>query len=172
MQLLTNNPWRTKLSRCIDEACEALDFHLAAFVYMPEHVHLLVGGIESKEQISTFLKNVKQPVSVIFVSNWKPIVVHYSKSLRFGSVRVNKHFVIGKRVLATTAIYKPLKRCKLPSTTCTGTRLREGSVTTIVTGDGRVPASTKATASRSIHCSLFSLQSQLSSGRDSQQHAP
>lgn len=63
MQLLTNNPWRTKLSSCIDEACEALDCHIAAFVYMPEHVHLLVWGIKSKEQISTFLKAVKQPVS-------------------------------------------------------------------------------------------------------------
>lgn len=64
MPLLTNNAWRTKLSRCIDEACQSLGCHLAAFVYMPEHVHLLLWGISAKEDVSRFLAQVKQPVSI------------------------------------------------------------------------------------------------------------
>jgi putative transposase len=63
MPILTNNAWRTQLSRCIDEACEQLTCCLAAFVYMPEHVHLLVWGIQAKEQVSEFLSRVKRPLS-------------------------------------------------------------------------------------------------------------
>jgi putative transposase len=63
MPLLTNNSWRTKLSRCIDEACEMLGCQLTAFVYMPEHVHLLVLGIHKKEDVSKFLALVKQPLA-------------------------------------------------------------------------------------------------------------
>ena len=40
--LLTNDAWRQQLARCIDAAGEELDIQLAAFVFMPEHVHLLV----------------------------------------------------------------------------------------------------------------------------------
>ena len=63
-KLLTNNAWRTRLSGAIDDACQELECHLAAFVYMPEHVHLLVWGIQSKENVSQFLARVKRPVSV------------------------------------------------------------------------------------------------------------
>ncbi len=40
MLLLTNNRWRAMLSEAITAALERHDFRLAAFVYMPEHVHL------------------------------------------------------------------------------------------------------------------------------------
>jgi putative transposase len=63
LPLLTNNPWRTALSRCIDEACLQVGGKLAAFVYMPEHVHLLVWGLSSKEAVSALLIRVKQPLS-------------------------------------------------------------------------------------------------------------
>lgn len=64
MPLLTNNGWRVRLSEAIDEACQTVRCNLAAFVYMPEHVHLLVWGIHSEEDVSCFLSRVKQPVSV------------------------------------------------------------------------------------------------------------
>jgi putative transposase len=64
MPILTNNSWRAKLSECINEACDELRCHLAAFVYMPEHVHLLVWGMEAREQVSAFLSRVKQPLSI------------------------------------------------------------------------------------------------------------
>ena len=63
LPLLTNNAWRTALSRTIDLACTELGCHLAAFVYMPEHVHLLVWGIRAKNDVSAFLTKVKQPLS-------------------------------------------------------------------------------------------------------------
>ena len=62
--LLTNNAWRAKLSEALDEACENLGCHLAAFVYMPEHVHLLVWGIRCQEDVSRLLGGIKRPVSV------------------------------------------------------------------------------------------------------------
>src|ERR1051325_10690198 len=64
LPLLTNNAWRTALSRSIDDACHALGCHLAAFVYMPEHVHLLVWGLTKKEDVSDLLAKIKQPVSI------------------------------------------------------------------------------------------------------------
>jgi putative transposase len=42
MPLLTNDDWRVKLARSIDEANAESAVELAAFVFMPEHVHLLV----------------------------------------------------------------------------------------------------------------------------------
>lgn len=64
MKLLTNHAWRARLSAAIDAAGQAIGSYLAAFVYMPEHVHLLVWGIQREEQVSQFLSRVKQPVSV------------------------------------------------------------------------------------------------------------
>ena len=42
MPLLTNDAWRTQLSKAIDQAGANSRVQLVAFVYMPEHVHLLV----------------------------------------------------------------------------------------------------------------------------------
>lgn len=62
-KLLTNNSWRARLSGCITAACQALGCYLAAFVYMPEHVHLLVWGFTTKEEVGAFLGKVKQPLA-------------------------------------------------------------------------------------------------------------
>jgi len=62
MSLLTNDPWRGDLSRCVDDALAAEKFHLLAFVFMPEHVHLLVWPTlpgASAQCISRFLLAVK-----------------------------------------------------------------------------------------------------------------
>jgi putative transposase len=61
--LLTNDDWRKRLSRSIDEACIEYHWELAAFVYMPEHVHLLVVPKERKPAIDDFLLRIKQPFS-------------------------------------------------------------------------------------------------------------
>ena len=42
LPLLTNDEWRCRLARCIDEANLKESMQLVAFVFMPEHVHLLV----------------------------------------------------------------------------------------------------------------------------------
>ena len=63
MRLLTNDAWRGLLSDSIHAACGEHQIELIAFVYMPDHVHLLVFPTESKPDISQFLANVKQPFS-------------------------------------------------------------------------------------------------------------
>src|SRR4051794_39417368 len=40
--LLTNDAWREHLAHCINTAGEEHEIQLAAFVFMPEHIHLLV----------------------------------------------------------------------------------------------------------------------------------
>jgi putative transposase len=69
LKLLTNNPWKEKLSREIDEACEAEQLLLIAFVYMPEHVHLLLWPLTNEPRIDIFLKRIKRPVSVLARDN-------------------------------------------------------------------------------------------------------
>lgn len=66
MPLLTNDPWREHLARSIGEAVAAQEFRLVAFVFMPEHVHLLVFPTRNDataESISAFLIAVKVPCS-------------------------------------------------------------------------------------------------------------
>lgn len=68
LSILTNNAWRAELSRSINDACDEIGCHLAAFVYMPEHVHLLVWGFRAKEEVSHFLRRLKRPVSSVVQS--------------------------------------------------------------------------------------------------------
>jgi putative transposase len=63
MPLLTNDEWRTRLSSCIDEAVLEPNFLLVAFVYMPEHIHLLVLPTQPDPDIGRFLARLKQPFS-------------------------------------------------------------------------------------------------------------
>ena len=61
--LLSNDTWRTYLSRSIDEACDPDEYRLVTFVFMPEHVHLLVYPVEEEPDIGRFLATIKLPVS-------------------------------------------------------------------------------------------------------------
>jgi len=62
--LLTNDTWRCWLAESIDEACEKENCRLVAFVFMPEHVHLLIlPESPGPQTISRFLSRVKRPVS-------------------------------------------------------------------------------------------------------------
>ena len=63
MPLLTNNRWRAMLSQAITAALERHAFHLAAFVYMPEHVHLLVYPVGPAAMIENLLRAIKRPFS-------------------------------------------------------------------------------------------------------------
>jgi putative transposase len=62
--LLTNDAWRIALSRAIDAAGEGCHVDLIAFVYMPEHVHLLVFPHGTKDDVSDYLAALKRPVAV------------------------------------------------------------------------------------------------------------
>lgn len=67
MQLLTNDEWRVFLSKAINDANEAYSMRLVAFVFMPEHVHLLVYPAQidfNVDQIPKYLSTLKRPCSV------------------------------------------------------------------------------------------------------------
>ncbi len=63
LPLLTNDAWCDYLAESIDKASRDHDMKLIAFVFMPEHVHLLVLP-ESQPNISRYLASIKRPCSV------------------------------------------------------------------------------------------------------------
>jgi len=46
----------------IAAACRELHFQLWAYVFMPEHVHLVVNSLEREYDTSKLLKRIKEPV--------------------------------------------------------------------------------------------------------------
>jgi putative transposase len=63
LPLLTNDLWRQQLARSIDLAGQRTGFELVAFVFMPEHVHLIVVPCSSEVAIDRYLAFIKQPFS-------------------------------------------------------------------------------------------------------------
>jgi putative transposase len=63
MPLLTNDDWRKRLAACIEQANQEEAMQLVAFVFMPEHVHLLICPESDDPQISRNLARLKQPFS-------------------------------------------------------------------------------------------------------------
>lgn len=63
LPLLTNELWRTWLADSIRYACAKLDYALWAYVFMPEHVHLLYKPRREKYNVSDFIKLIKNPVA-------------------------------------------------------------------------------------------------------------
>jgi putative transposase len=63
LPLLTNDDWRRRLAHSIDSAAELENVVLHAFVFMPEHVHLIIGVQAATNSISRFVARLKQPFS-------------------------------------------------------------------------------------------------------------
>ena len=63
MPLLTNDSWRRMLSESIDRAMAGHGFRMVAFVYMPEHVHILTFPAGREAHIDRLLKAIKRPFS-------------------------------------------------------------------------------------------------------------
>jgi len=63
LPLLTNDVWREMLGRSIDKAMATHRFSLVAFVYMPEHVHLLVYPSDPATEVQGLLYAMKPPYS-------------------------------------------------------------------------------------------------------------
>jgi len=59
LPLLTNDIWRQQLARSIDAAGEECEIELAAFVFMPDHVHLLVVPTGPDPAIDRYLARIK-----------------------------------------------------------------------------------------------------------------
>ena len=62
--LLNSNAWRKILGQQLDAACESEGFQLVAYVFMPEHVHLLVLPESGESRVSRLLGRTKQQTSV------------------------------------------------------------------------------------------------------------
>jgi putative transposase len=63
MPLLTNDVWRRLLAGSIDRALRGHSFRVVAFVFMPEHVHLLVYPAGPEPRVDLLLKAIKRPFS-------------------------------------------------------------------------------------------------------------
>jgi putative transposase len=61
--LLTHDERREQLARAIDRACENHGWRLTAFVFMPEHVHLLVYPAVGTPKAADLLFAIKRPFS-------------------------------------------------------------------------------------------------------------
>lgn len=61
--LLDDDRWRTLLAGAITAACERHRFSLIGYVFMPEHVHLLIISGEREYSTSSLLYAIKRPVS-------------------------------------------------------------------------------------------------------------
>ena len=66
MPLLARSAQCTHLATCLTNACRERQIDLVAFVFMPEHVHLLVYPRSVNPNISLFLARIKQPFSKRF----------------------------------------------------------------------------------------------------------
>ena len=61
--LLTNDLFRTWLARALDKALASHEFQLSGFVFMPEHVHLLVWPQRKDYSMAAFQQSFKRPFS-------------------------------------------------------------------------------------------------------------
>ena len=61
--LLLNDQWKRHLARTLDAANAELRFQLVAFVFMPEHLHLLTYPTEEQPDFGKYLARIKQPFS-------------------------------------------------------------------------------------------------------------
>ena len=90
MSLLTNDEWRRMLAESIDRAAINHRFSLAAYVFMPEHVHLLVFPTDPETKVEHFLYALKRPYSYrikqLLISSGSPLL----KKLTVWERRKNK----------------------------------------------------------------------------------
>jgi Transposase IS200 like len=59
--LLTNDDWPNLLAESLDHAVQGQSCRLIAYVFMPEHVHILIQPVSRNAGIDLFLKALKTP---------------------------------------------------------------------------------------------------------------
>ena len=70
-QLLTSSEVCTILARTLDEARQRDDFALYAYVFMPEHVHLLIHPRSDAYAMAAILRDIKEPFSRQLLQLWR-----------------------------------------------------------------------------------------------------
>lgn len=68
---LTNERTVLWLAQAIDRARDALDFDLWGYVFMPEHVHLLIHPRKPDYEVPVILKKIKWPVARLAIRQAK-----------------------------------------------------------------------------------------------------
>jgi putative transposase len=63
LPLLTNDNWRERLARTLEQAGAECRFQLVAFVFMPEHLHVLTCPVDEQPEFGKYLARIKQPFS-------------------------------------------------------------------------------------------------------------
>lgn len=104
LQLLVSDEWRKWLAQSIDIAGQKHRFELLAFVFMPEHVHLLVNPLEPKPSIDKYLASIKQPLSSRVKKSLRAVDDPLLATLTIRTVLARSCFAIGRRVLVMIAI--------------------------------------------------------------------
>jgi putative transposase len=74
MPLLSNELWRTWLAESIAHARTKLQIDLWAYVFMPEHVHLLLHPRQEVYRISAFMQLAKTPMARRVIASLKASV--------------------------------------------------------------------------------------------------
>lgn len=62
-ELLLQDSWLKLLAGTLTSACREEQIDLVAFVFMPEHLHLLVNPLTEEPKLGRFLARIKQPFS-------------------------------------------------------------------------------------------------------------
>ena len=88
--MLVDDDCRKMLSRSIDAAFQGHNCRLVAFVFMPEHVHLLVDPLDNEPEIDLLLSAVKRPYSFrikqLLLSRGDPLVQELTVQERPGKM--------------------------------------------------------------------------------------
>ena len=71
MPLLTNDAWRTLLASAIRASCEKYEVALWAYVFMPEHVHLLLKPRRGTYRLATFEQSIKTSSAMSILNELK-----------------------------------------------------------------------------------------------------
>ena len=80
LPLLTNDRWRRMLAEAVDRALDRWDYSLVAYVFMPEHVHLLVFPNATSQREPSLGK--VNPTSINFLRDQTPVIVSHQEEPR------------------------------------------------------------------------------------------
>ncbi len=100
------------LAASIRAACADLEFSLWAFVFMPDHVHMIVHPTRSVYDVSDFLAAIKQPTSRRALAFLRKESPQWIDKLTVGAVP-EQSIIFGNRVedsIATSLSQGPSKR--------------------------------------------------------------
>ncbi|MEW5700684.1 MAG: transposase [Candidatus Zixiibacteriota bacterium] len=96
-QLLTNDTVRHFLVETLDAAREIEQFDLWAYVFMPDHVHLLLHPRRAEHSIPSILRRIKEPSTRRVVTLWRETAPKKLDLLKasFGNREVHRFWQAG-----------------------------------------------------------------------------